>query len=114
MWWVAHDSLVCNSTVTQSWTQSCGRDGFTDGEPDRGLFSTNQMSTGPVVLTTLFGKHVLARKKIRHLTSEFKRLPAKDLATTRDQRQTLNRWNKFVLGEDYTKETAKRFPKTKE
>ncbi|KAI5206338.1 arginine-tRNA-protein transferase 1 [Aureobasidium subglaciale] len=41
-------------------------------------------------------------------------LPAKDLATSSSQRRALNVWNKFVLGEEYIKETAKRFPKTKE
>ncbi|PSK36119.1 hypothetical protein B9Z65_5934 [Elsinoe australis] len=32
----------------------------------------------------------------------------------RDQRQAVNRWNKFVLGDKYFAETARRFPKTKE
>lgn len=26
----------------------------------------------------------------------------------------MNKWNKFVLGDEYIKETTKRFPKTKE
>ncbi|KAI5271791.1 arginine-tRNA-protein transferase 1 [Aureobasidium subglaciale] len=41
-------------------------------------------------------------------------LPAKDLVTSSSQRRALNVWNKFVLGEEYIKETAKRFPKIKE
>ncbi|KAH0302650.1 arginine-tRNA-protein transferas-like protein 1, partial [Aureobasidium melanogenum] len=42
------------------------------------------------------------------------RLPAQSLAANTNQRKALNSWNKFVLGEEYIKETAKRFPKTKE
>ncbi|KAG9626450.1 arginine-tRNA-protein transferas-like protein 1, partial [Aureobasidium melanogenum] len=42
------------------------------------------------------------------------RLPAQSLAPNTNQRKALNSWNKFVLGEEYIKETAKRFPKTKE
>ncbi|THW36084.1 arginine-tRNA-protein transferase 1 [Aureobasidium pullulans] len=42
------------------------------------------------------------------------RLPADSLVARNDQRKALNSWNKFVLGEEYIKETAKRFPKTKE
>ncbi|KAI4719604.1 arginine-tRNA-protein transferase 1 [Aureobasidium sp. EXF-10727] len=42
------------------------------------------------------------------------RLPAKSLAANTNQRKALNSWNKFVLGEEYIKETTKRFPKTKE
>ncbi|KAF2808685.1 uncharacterized protein BDZ99DRAFT_463584 [Mytilinidion resinicola] len=42
------------------------------------------------------------------------RLPASSFKATRDQRQAVNRWNKYVLGEDYIKEAAKKYPKTKE
>ncbi|KAL1305172.1 hypothetical protein AAFC00_002093 [Neodothiora populina] len=42
------------------------------------------------------------------------RLPVASLVTTRDQRQALNRWNKYVLGESYIQEVSQRFPKTKE
>ncbi|KEQ71216.1 arginine-tRNA-protein transferase 1 [Aureobasidium namibiae CBS 147.97] len=42
------------------------------------------------------------------------RLPAKSLAANTNQRKALNSWNKLVLGEEYIKETTKRFPKTKE
>ncbi|OCK77485.1 hypothetical protein K432DRAFT_407285, partial [Lepidopterella palustris CBS 459.81] len=42
------------------------------------------------------------------------RLPAADFKPARDQRQALNRWNTFVLGDDYTKEAARLHPKSKE
>ncbi|KAK4506957.1 hypothetical protein PRZ48_000690 [Zasmidium cellare] len=42
------------------------------------------------------------------------RLPAADFKPSRDQRQALNRWNRYVLGEKYIKEVEKKFPKTKE
>ncbi|GAB7337098.1 hypothetical protein MBLNU457_g2498t1 [Dothideomycetes sp. NU457] len=41
-------------------------------------------------------------------------LPAASLKPSKDQRQAVNRWSNYVLGEDYIKEVAKRFPKTKE
>lgn len=49
-----------------------------------------------------------------NIADESSRLPAQSLATNTNQRKALNSWNKFVLGEEYIKETAKRFPKTKE
>ncbi|KAF2460432.1 arginine-tRNA-protein transferase [Lineolata rhizophorae] len=42
------------------------------------------------------------------------RLKAADLKTSRDQRQAINRWNRFVLGEEYIKEISRRQPKTRE
>ncbi|GAB7362506.1 hypothetical protein MBLNU230_g2826t2 [Neophaeotheca triangularis] len=53
----------------------------------------------------------LARSCCPHHTI---RLPAAEYNPTRDQRQALNRWNRFVLGEKYIKEVKKRFPKSKE
>ncbi|EGP87693.1 uncharacterized protein MYCGRDRAFT_41592, partial [Zymoseptoria tritici IPO323] len=41
------------------------------------------------------------------------RLPAAQFTPSRDQRQTLYRWNKFVLGEDYIKQEKLKFPRTK-
>jgi arginyl-tRNA---protein transferase len=32
----------------------------------------------------------------------------------RDQRQAVNRWNKYVLGDEYMKESARLHPKSKE
>lgn len=32
----------------------------------------------------------------------------------RDQRQAINRWNRYVLGENYTKEASRLYPKSKE
>lgn len=42
------------------------------------------------------------------------RLAASKFKPTRDQRQTLYRWNRHVLGEKYIKEASVKFPKTKE
>ncbi|CAK4031693.1 related to arginine-tRNA- transferase [Lecanosticta acicola] len=42
------------------------------------------------------------------------RLPAKAFKPTRDQRHALNRWNRFVLGEECIKQVNRKFPKTKE
>ncbi|KAK4540644.1 hypothetical protein LTR36_008975 [Oleoguttula mirabilis] len=43
----------------------------------------------------------------------WRRLPAAELKPSRDQRQTLNRWNRFVLGEKYLKEVSAKHPKSK-
>lgn len=42
------------------------------------------------------------------------RLPAASFKPTRDQRQAVNRWNRFVLGDSYINEAKKLHPKTKE
>lgn len=41
------------------------------------------------------------------------RLPVRDLHVRKDQRSACNRWNKFVLGDDYVKEAAKLHPKSR-
>ncbi|KAK5119360.1 hypothetical protein LTR85_007716 [Meristemomyces frigidus] len=38
---------------------------------------------------------------------------AAELKSSRDQRQTLNRWNRFVLGDEYLKEVSAKYPKSK-
>ncbi|KAF2199597.1 arginine-tRNA-protein transferase 1 [Delitschia confertaspora ATCC 74209] len=51
---------------------------------------------------------------LRHCCPHYTiRLPVSSFASSRDQRQAVNRWNKFVLGEEYTKEAAKLYPKSK-
>lgn len=47
-------------------------------------------------------------------TTNRKRLPAADFQPSRDQRQALHRWNKFVLGQNYAKELTKLKPKSKQ
>ena len=42
------------------------------------------------------------------------RLPAAQFTPIKDQRQTVNRWNRYVLGDNYIKEAAKLHPKSKE
>lgn len=42
------------------------------------------------------------------------RLDSHEFKPSRTQRQTVNRFNKFILGEDYAKEAARLHPKTKE
>lgn len=42
------------------------------------------------------------------------KLDPSEFKATKDQRQTLNRFNRFVLGEEYIKECAKLYPKSKE
>ncbi|KAF2236563.1 arginine-tRNA-protein transferase 1 [Viridothelium virens] len=42
------------------------------------------------------------------------RLPAAQLKASKDQRQAVNRWNRYVIGEDYAKEAARLHPKPKE
>ena len=42
------------------------------------------------------------------------RLPASGLQTQRDQRQALNRWNRYVLGERHAKAMNEKYPKSKE
>ena len=41
------------------------------------------------------------------------RLPAADFKPSKDQRQSLNRWNRHVLGEKYIKEVSIKYPKSK-
>ncbi|KAK3669421.1 Arginyl-tRNA--protein transferase 1 [Recurvomyces mirabilis] len=41
------------------------------------------------------------------------RLPSADFKPSRDQRQALNRWNRFVLGDKYIQELERKHPKTK-
>jgi len=41
-------------------------------------------------------------------------LNANEFKPSRDQKQALHRWTKYVLGEEYVKEAAKRYPKSKE
>lgn len=42
------------------------------------------------------------------------RIPVAEFKPSRDQRQALNRWNRFVLGDDYSKQLLAKYPKTKE
>ncbi|KAI5369537.1 Putative N-end aminoacyl transferase, N-end rule aminoacyl transferase, acyl-CoA N-acyltransferase [Septoria linicola] len=42
------------------------------------------------------------------------RLPVSNFTPTKDQRQALNRWNRFVLGDEYLKTAQRRFPKTRD
>lgn len=48
-----------------------------------------------------------------HLLISF-RLPVDQFKPRRDQRQAVNRWNKYVLGDAYVRESAKLHPKSKE
>ncbi|ROW03806.1 hypothetical protein VMCG_05469 [Cytospora schulzeri] len=42
------------------------------------------------------------------------RLDSTQFKSTRDQRQAVNRFNRFVIGDEYAKEAARRFPLTRE
>ncbi|KAI4163126.1 MAG: hypothetical protein LQ342_003254 [Letrouitia transgressa] len=42
------------------------------------------------------------------------RLDAKAFESRKDQRQAVNRWNRFILGEDYRFQAAKSYPKTRD
>lgn len=42
------------------------------------------------------------------------RLDSSQFKPTRDQRQTLNRFNKYIMGDDYVTEAARKYPKSKE
>lgn len=42
------------------------------------------------------------------------RVDATTIKTSRDQRQTLHKWSRYILGESYIQECAKRYPKSKE
>ncbi|KAK4552778.1 Arginyl-tRNA--protein transferase 1 [Recurvomyces mirabilis] len=48
-------------------------------------------------------------KLLNHIHS----LPSAEFKPSRDQRQVLNRWNRFVLGDKYIRELEKKYPKTK-
>ncbi|KAG0128919.1 arginine-tRNA-protein transferase [Tuber indicum] len=42
------------------------------------------------------------------------RVDATTIKTSRDQRQTLHKWSRYILGEGYIQECAKKYPKSKE
>ncbi|KAJ4297741.1 Arginyl-tRNA--protein transferase 1 [Kalmusia sp. IMI 367209] len=60
---------------------------------------------------TVFYKPDVLRHCCPHYTI---RLPVASFAPTRDQRQVINRWNRHVLGDEYAKEAAKLYPKSKQ
>ncbi|KZM18850.1 arginyltransferase [Ascochyta rabiei] len=60
---------------------------------------------------TIFYKPDVLRHCCPHYTI---RLPAAELKPSKDQRRTVNKWNDFVLGEDYKKGAAKLHPVSKE
>ncbi|KAF1358940.1 arginine-tRNA-protein transferase 1 [Lizonia empirigonia] len=60
---------------------------------------------------TIFYKPDVLRHCCPHYTI---RLPAAELKPTKDQRRTINKWNDFVLGEEYKKGAAKLYPVSKE
>ncbi|KAF2785701.1 arginine-tRNA-protein transferase 1 [Melanomma pulvis-pyrius CBS 109.77] len=60
---------------------------------------------------TTFYKPDVLRHCCPHYTV---RLPAASFAPTKEHRQAVNRWNKHVLGDEYIKEAAKLYPKSKE
>lgn len=41
-------------------------------------------------------------------------MDAPALKASKDQRQALNRFNTYILGDEYIKEATRRYPKTKE
>ena len=41
-------------------------------------------------------------------------LDANSFRPSRDQRQCVHRWTRHVLGQDYVRESAERYPKSKE
>ncbi|KAF2016875.1 arginine-tRNA-protein transferase 1 [Aaosphaeria arxii CBS 175.79] len=52
---------------------------------------------------------------LRHCCPHYTiRLPVESFAPARDHRQAVNRWNRYVLGDEYLKEVAKLYPKSKE
>ncbi|KAH6618560.1 arginine-tRNA-protein transferase 1 [Boeremia exigua] len=60
---------------------------------------------------TIFYKPDVLRHCCPHYTI---RLPAAELKPSKDQRRTVNKWNDFVLGEEYKKAAAKLHPVPKE
>ncbi|QKX61520.1 uncharacterized protein TRUGW13939_08672 [Talaromyces rugulosus] len=60
---------------------------------------------------TLYYKQNLRRSCCPHYTM---RLQAADFKPRRDQRKALNRWNKYVLGQEYIRKAAMLAPKTRE
>ncbi|KMU77834.1 arginine-tRNA-protein transferase 1 [Coccidioides immitis RMSCC 3703] len=60
---------------------------------------------------TLYYKPNLERSCCPHYTM---RLEASSYKPRRDQKKALNRWNKFVLGQEYIRSAARLCPKTRE
>lgn len=91
--------------------QSEEADGYIRTDP--APFSTNQIFGTRVVRTTPSGKSVEYNELVSHLLIS-SRLPVDQFKPRRDQRQAINRWNKFVLGDEYVKESARLHPRSKE
>ncbi|KAH7117095.1 arginine-tRNA-protein transferase [Dendryphion nanum] len=52
---------------------------------------------------------------LRHCCPHYTiRLPAASFTPAKDHRQVVNRWNRYVLGDEYIKDAAKIAPKSKE
>ncbi|KAF2131212.1 hypothetical protein P153DRAFT_365803 [Dothidotthia symphoricarpi CBS 119687] len=60
---------------------------------------------------TIFYKPDVLRHCCPHYTI---RLPVASFKPSKDQRRTVNKWNDYVLGEEYQKEATKLYPKTRE
>lgn len=71
----------------------------------------NRRSCCPHYTIRLLSQPTACHKTIR-LTFKF-RLPTGNFQPSRDQRQTLNRWNRFVLGDTYASAYAKLYPRSK-
>lgn len=90
--------------------QSEEADGYTRIDPVHS--STNQIFGTHVVLITQSGKSAEYSGLVSRFLIIF-RLPVDQFKPRRDQRQAVNRWNKYVLGDEYVKESAKLHPKSK-
>ncbi|KAH7398650.1 arginine-tRNA-protein transferase 1 [Phaeosphaeria sp. MPI-PUGE-AT-0046c] len=60
---------------------------------------------------TIFYKPDVLRHCCPHYTI---RLPAASFSPSKDQRRTINKWNDYVLGDEYKKEAARLYPLSKE
>ncbi|TLD37058.1 Arginine-tRNA-protein transferase [Venturia nashicola] len=96
-------ALFIPTTISFWWTEAGA-----DPVPS----STNQIFDTHVVHITQSGKSTESSNRVWCLLISF-RLPVHHFNPRRDQRQAVNRWNKYVLGDEFVKESAKLHPKSK-
>ncbi|QIW96776.1 hypothetical protein AMS68_002294 [Peltaster fructicola] len=76
---------------------------------ESGQRTTQSRASYYVIANTLLPEHYQVL-----MDRGWRRLPAAEFHPSRDQRQTLNRWNRFILGEKYIRDDAVLYPKSKE
>ncbi|KGQ06976.1 Arginyl-tRNA--protein transferase 1 [Beauveria bassiana D1-5] len=98
------DTYELVSPIGYASQSHCGYCSGKDRRPakPRGIsYYANASALSPAFYQTLLDRY-------------WRRSDSKEFKPSRDQRQTINRFNSHVLGDQYVKEAARRYPRTKE